>query len=75
MDGNLTHLPITYSVLDESVAQILVTREDVLTGYWKFDESMYAGAKDETGSYNGTLVDLETTGSQTVWKQAYFRNG
>jgi hypothetical protein len=31
-DGNLTQLPLNYSVEDESVARILVTRQDALTG-------------------------------------------
>jgi hypothetical protein len=65
---------LNYSVEDESVARILVTRQDALTGYWKFDENMYAGAKDERGNYNGTLLNLTTTGAGNVWELGLFEN-
>ena len=75
MDGNLTNLPLTYSVEDESVAQILVTQKDALRAYWKLNENMYAGAKDELGNYNGTLLELTTTGAGNVWTPGLFGNG
>ena len=45
IEGNLTGLPITYSVEDESVAKILVTKEDHLSGYWKLDETLTVGLR------------------------------
>ena len=74
MDGNITNLPINYMVEDDTVARILVTQKDKLSGYWKLDESMYAGAKDEVGNYNGTLLGLTTTGVGNVWTDGLFGN-
>ena len=74
IDGNLTNLPINYLVEDDSVARILVTRKEQLTGYWKLDESVYAGAKDESTNYNGSLFDLPTTGSDNAWQDGLFGN-
>ena len=75
MDGNPTNLPVNYIVEDEAVARILVTEEDSLIGYWKFNEQMYNGAKDEMGNYNGTLFGLDSTSPSKVWRTAYFGNG
>ena len=66
MDGNPTNLPVNYIVEDEAVARILVTEEDSLIGYWKFNEQMYNGAKDEMGNYNGTLFGLDSTSPSKV---------
>ena len=35
---------------------------------------MYAGAKDELGNYNGTLLNLTTTGTGNVWELGLFEN-
>ena len=75
MDGNPTNLPVNYIVEDETVTRILVTEEDSLIGYWKFNEQMYNGAKDEMGNYNGTLFGLDSTSPSKVWRTAYFGNG
>ena len=75
LSGELTYLPIVYAVEDESVARILVTREDVLTAHWKLDESLYTSASDSMGNYNGTLVDLVSVGPSKVWKKGKFANG
>ena len=50
MDENLTGLPISYEVDDPSVARILVTQDDALGAYWKLNEELYNGVKDEKGS-------------------------
>ena len=74
IDGNLTGLPINYSIEDEDVAKILVTRQEQLSAYWKLDETLYSGAKDETGRYNGTLFNLTTSGNGNAWTAGYFGN-
>ena len=66
LDGNLTSLPLVYEVEDEAIARIRTTRQDLLTAYWKLDESLYAAAQDSTGNYNGTVLDLNTTGETKV---------
>ena len=75
LDGNLTNLPLLYTVEDESIARIRTTRQDVLTGYWKLDENLYSAAKDEMGNYNGTLLDLNLTGSDKSWVPGRFGSG
>ncbi|MBT7651306.1 MAG: hypothetical protein HN553_10050, partial [Opitutae bacterium] len=75
MDGNLTELPLLYEVEDESVARILTTRADILTAYWKLDEKLYNAAKDITGNYNGTLLDINVTGVSNAWVRGRFGNG
>ena len=75
LDGNLTNLPLLYTVEDESIARIRTTRQDVLTGYWKLDENLYSAAKDEMGNYNGTLLDLNITGSNKSWVPGRFGSG
>ena len=75
LDGNLTNLPLLYQVEDETVARILTTRQDVLLAYWKLDENLYSGAKDSMGNYNGTLLDLNVSGSSKDWLPARFGNG
>ena len=46
LNGELTNLPIVYAIDDESVARVLVTREDALVSYWKLDEKLYSAARD-----------------------------
>ena len=75
MEGNLTNLPITYEVEDRSIARILVTKDDNLVAYWKLDESLYEGFRDELESYSGTLVGLSSTGTDKVWTSGLFGNG
>ena len=75
LDGNLTGLPLLYTVEDESVARILTTRQDALLGYWKLDENLYSAAKDMMGNYNGTLLDLTTIGAGKDWVQGRFGSG
>jgi len=75
LNGELTQLPIVYSLENESVARILVTREDALLAHWKLDEDLYAAAKDSQGNYNGTLIDLPVIGVSKAWTKAKFGNG
>ena len=74
-DGNLTGLPISYEVDDPLIARILVTRDDALGAYWKLNEELYNGVKDEKESYSGTLVGLPSVGSGKVWQPGLFGNG
>ena len=74
MDGNITNLPINYMVEDRYSCTDTRDSKDKLSGYWKLDESMYAGAKDEVGNYNGTLLGLTTTGVGNVWTDGLFGN-
>ena len=74
LDGNLTGLPLVYEVEDEAIARIRTTRQDLLTAYWKLDESLYAAAQDSTGNYNGTVLDLNTTGANKSWVLGRFGN-
>ena len=74
MDGNLTNLPLTYVVEDPTIAKILETQKHQLTSYWKFDESLYSGAKDEMDAYNGSLINLDSTGTDKVWVPGRFGN-
>ena len=75
IDGNSTGLPISYEVDDASVARILVTQDDALGAYWKLNEELYNGVKDEKGSYSGTLVGLPSIGVSKVWQPGLFGNG
>ncbi len=74
MLGNPTDLPLNFVVEDESVAKILETRKDALTAYWKLDENLYNGAKDEMNAYSGSLLNLPTTGTGKVWVPGRFGN-
>ena len=43
--------------------------------YWKLNEELYNGVKDEMLAYGGTLVGLTTTGVGKVWQPGIFGNG
>ena len=75
LDGNLTNLPLLYELEDSSVARLLTTRQDALVSYWKLDENLYTAATDSMGRYDGTVVDLNTTGPNKVWVPGKFGNG
>ena len=74
MEGNITSLPLSFTVEDASIARILETQKNVMTAYWKFDENLYNGAKDEINAYNGSLLNLVTTGIEKVWVPGRFHN-
>ena len=77
IDGNYspTGLPLLYSVEDETVARLKVTRQEYLLAHWKLDEELYSSAPDAQGSYHGTLVDLVSTGPFNSWTKGIFSNG
>ncbi|MBC8348793.1 MAG: putative Ig domain-containing protein, partial [Verrucomicrobia bacterium] len=73
-DGNATLLPLLYQIEDTNIARLRVTAQDNLIAYWKFDENLYNSAKDERGNYNGTLVNLVSTGNGKAWTKGKFDN-
>ena len=70
-----TNLPLYYDIEDESVAQLIVTRDDSLKSYWKFDHSKYAEALDEKGRNSGTVLGMNTIGADNAWREGKFFNG
>ena len=73
LDNNeTTGLPLYYEVENEKVAKILVTQREFLKSHWKFDETKYAEAYDQTGRNSGTLLDLVTVGENNAWKDGKF---
>ena len=54
--------------------KFLLPGKEQLSAYWKLDETLYSGAKDETGRYNGTLFNLTTSGNGNAWTAGYFGN-
>ena len=75
LDGNLTNLPLLYQLDDPSVARLLTTRQDALVSYWKLDENLYSAVADSMGGYDGTIVDLNVTGSTKAWTPGKFGSG
>ena len=66
-------MPLVYEVEDEAIAQV-VQRGKICLLPWKLDESLYAAAQDSTGNYNGTVLDLNTTGANKSWALGRFGN-
>jgi hypothetical protein len=77
LDGNgtATGLPLLYTVEDESVARLKVTRNEDLLAHWKLDEELYSSARDSEGGYHGTLVNLVNLGPSNSWTRGIFSNG
>jgi hypothetical protein len=74
-NGSPTGLPLLYTVEDETVARLKVTRQEHLLAHWKLDETLYSSARDAEGGYHGTLVDLVNIGPSNSWKSGIFSNG
>ena len=69
-----TELPLYYEIDDNSVARLIVTREEALKSHWKFNHSKYGEVTDETGRNSGTIYGLPIVGNDNAWNEGKFGN-